>query len=111
MLSSQEAYLALIGDPTPDVMLDRYDAMLATLTSEIRNRAGEDESAPEHLRWMIQQMRSSMEPLQASRWLGWIHKGLCDLGLTTSLTERNFTRPYFKPIRETWATMTQENGK
>src|SRR5690606_27134029 len=67
------AYFALIGDPTPGFMLDRYDGMLATLASDIRNRAGDDESAPEHLRWMIQQMRTGMEPLQASRWLGWVH--------------------------------------
>lgn len=105
------AYLALIGDPTPAFMLDRYDGMLATLTDEVRNRAGEDEGAPEHLRWMVQQMRGGMEPLQASRWLGWVHKGVCDLGLTTSMAERDFTRGHFKPIRDAWASVQESRGK
>lgn len=105
MDDATSAYLALIGDPTPAFMLDRYDGMLATLTDAVRNRAGEDEGAPEHLRWMVQQMRGGMEPLQASRWLGWVHKGVCDLGLTTSMAERDFTRGHFKPIRDAWAAL------
>lgn len=103
-------YFARIGDPTPAFMLDRYDGMLATMTQEVRNRAGEDEGAPEHLRWMIEQMRTPMEPLQASRWLGWVHKGVCDLGLTTSMAERDFTRPHFKPIRDSWARLHADPG-
>lgn len=103
------AYLVLAREPTPAFMLDRYDTMLSTLAPVARNRAGEDESAPEHLRWMVEQLRTPMEPLQASRWLGWVHKGVCDLGLTTSMAERDFTRPHFKPIRERWGAIPAQD--
>lgn len=96
------SYIKLISNPTPSYLLDRYDAMLGTLAPDAMNKGGEDENDPAHLRWMIAQMRTPMEPLQASRWLGWVQKAVCDLGLTTSMIERDFTRPHFKPMRDAW---------
>lgn len=103
-------YIGLISDPTPAHLLDRYDSMLAPLAPEAINKGGEDENDPAHLRWMIAQLRSPMEPLQASRWLGWVQKAICDLGLTTSMIERDFTRPHFKPMRDAWPALRDSLG-
>lgn len=78
----------------PQVLVDRYDAMLAPVASapECTPDPG---TGPRHLRWMVNELRRPMAIFKGSRWLGFVQHGIIGLGLTTVSAERDFSRPWF----------------
>lgn len=77
-------------------IIERYDEMLwrEGATIECRPDPGTD---PCHLRWMLAELRKTMDAQKAMRWLGFIQGVMISNGMTTVTVERDFTRPYFRP--------------
>ena len=54
-----------------------------------------------HLKWMLNEIASGeMDDGKANRWLGFVQGVLVMRNLTTVDEERNFTRPYFRIVKE-----------
>lgn len=82
---------------TPVAILDRYDAMCATVAVEPCCEEDPGTSYA-HLRWMLMQLRSPMTKGKANRWLGFVQGLLIERGHTTVRAERAFTRPLLKDL-------------
>lgn len=58
--------------------------------------------APDDLLSFVREFQSGVENrlplLKLNRWLGYIQGVLCERGITTVETERDFTRPFFRPL-------------
>lgn len=52
-------------------------------------------TAPHHLKWMLQELRTMTDYGKAMRWLGFIQGTMIAAGYTTVQAERDFTRLYF----------------
>jgi hypothetical protein len=78
-------------------MFKRYRDVLVDKTFD-----GPDQTGSDHLRWMCETAIDALEnetyPLdKMSRWLGFVQGVLIMQGITTVNTERDYSRPLFKP--------------
>lgn len=89
-------------------ILDRYDTFLAKKTKKVEMVNTPGYTYP-HLRWMIEQIRSGVVQGEKShRWLGFIQGVLIREDHFKVNEERDFTRPYFKPVAV--VEDTEDNG-
>lgn len=91
---AEKAEAAIASAAIPQDILDRYDTMLAAITSDVRCEP-EPGTQPWHLRWMLQQIPTFTDVGKANRWLAFVQAMLIFKGQTTVTAERDFTRPYF----------------
>lgn len=75
-------------------IIERYDSMLARYTKRVEC-VPIPGTYPEHLRWMLSELKSFTDVGKANRWLGFIQGSMIAKNITSVQVERDFTRPYF----------------